>query len=83
MPNEDDDEVYHTKSLREAKVFLSAREGEDIVLLRVRAGEEPNVWYRLHREDFLLLASYLAENAASMSPNRIGSGDYSYEPRLS
>jgi hypothetical protein len=61
-PDEDGFTAFH---LKECKVFLPRDMRDDAVLLRVRT-DRFETWYRLHREDFIALAEYLANDAAQM-----------------
>jgi hypothetical protein len=59
-----DDEVLQAFHLKEMKVFVHTK--TDAVVLRVRTSEPEETWYSLHREDFIRLANYLANDAAEM-----------------
>jgi hypothetical protein len=62
--SENDNLFFDALHLKEMKVFVHAK--SDAVLLRVCTSHPDFTWYSLHREDFISLANYLADDAAEM-----------------
>jgi hypothetical protein len=60
MPKE-----FTAHRLASLKTYLPRDVLDDYVLLRAQT-DESEIWYRLHREDFVALAKYLASDVAQM-----------------